>query len=697
MRRLLRRVLRALVVLMILAALAVAWLVYLPARRAPTAPAPDETVLLGQGWGERLDAPLRQAFYWTPQGASVAGVRYDWLVNLEMPWSSRRFADPAHLRGYGFVVDDQPTPANPAQLPVGFARRYDPALGEAVVDLTCAACHTAELVVNRQGRRTALRVDGGGAANAFTTAKLGGFVPALTASLTATYFNPLKFRRFGRRVLGEEAYARGKWRLHEDLGRVVRALAHEAWDERQRRLYPVEEGFGRTDALARAANEVFVDALGDTAAATGGAPVRYPYLWNSWKLDTLRHTGASSQPMQLGVEQSLGAGASLALLDRYARPVPADERYRSSVQVEGIARVNDALQRLEPPRWPEGVLGRVDRSLAEKGRTLFEQHCRRCHGPFDASEAAKAFESPLRLPSDPLWLAPTVPLEEIGTDPAAALEVVRATVDLRRSGLTREDVAAAYRPALDEYRRRLAELESRAVAVSPARTSRLAATGEEPPAVVAPAPAAGTLAETIRERRRRLEAFEAVLRGLDTARVPVPLALGIVGRFARERYYRDRGFTAAERACLDGFGALDVPPLASGYRARPLAGVWAQAPYLHNGSVPTLYQLLSPQSERDARFLVSPGAFDPVRVGLDAGAGGDGFWFDTRLPGNANVGHEFRAGFAGGPAEGGPQYGVIGPGLTPDERWAIVEYLKIHEDPAATPGRTPVACVARSR
>ena len=63
--------------------------------------------------------------------------------------------------------------------------------------------------------------------------------------------------------------------------------------------------------------------------------------------------------------------------------------------------------------------------------------------------------------------------------------------------------------------------------------------------------------------------------------------------------------------------------------------------------------------------------------------------------GNANVGHEFRAGFAGGPAEGGPQYGVIGPYLTPDERWAIVEYLKVHEDPAAAPGRTPAACVAR--
>ncbi len=180
------------------------------------------------------------------------------------------------------------------------------------------------------------------------------------------------------------------------------------------------------------------------------------------------------------------------------------------------------------------------------------------------------------------------------------------------------------------------------------------------------------------------------------ARVPVRTALGIVGRHARERYYADRGFSAAERACLDGFGAIDVPPLANGYRARPLAGVWASAPYLHNGSVPTLYPLLSPHDERDARFFVSPGSFDPVDVGVDTKARGGGSWFDTRLPGNANVGHEFRAGYMPGKTDADdPQYGVIGPALSPDERRAIVEYLKIHEDPKTPAGRVPPDCGIR--
>ena len=90
---------------------------------------------------------------------------------------------------------------------------------------------------------------------------------------------------------------------------------------------------------------------------------------------------------------------------------------------------------------------------------------------------------------------------------------------------------------------------------------------------------------------------------------------------------------------------------------------------------------------------MSPGAFDPVAVGIDNKAEADGFWFDTRLTGNSNVGHEFRAGYAG-PAQA-PQYGVIGPALSVEERWALVEYLKVHEDPATPPGRVAPGCGVR--
>ena len=54
----------------------------------------------------------------------------------------------------------------------------------------------------------------------------------------------------------------------------------------------------------------------------------------------------------------------------------------------------------------------------------------------------------------------------------------------------------------------------------------------------------------------------------------------------------------------------------STYRARPLDGIWATAPYLHNGSVPNLYQLLLPAVQRVTTFKVGSDQFDPVYVGF---------------------------------------------------------------------------------
>lgn len=92
-----------------------------------------------------------------------------------------------------------------------------------------------------------------------------------------------------------------------------------------------------------------------------------------------------------------------------------------------------------------------------------------------------------------------------------------------------------------------------------------------------------------------------------------------------------------------------------GYANAPLDGIWARAPYLHNGSVPTLEALLSPPAERPATFLTGCRTFDPVAVGY---ACRKGFVFDTSLPGNSNSGH------------------LYGTDLTADDKAALIEYLK---------------------
>jgi mono/diheme cytochrome c family protein len=104
------------------------------------------------------------------------------------------------------------------------------------------------------------------------------------------------------------------------------------------------------------------------------------------------------------------------------------------------------------------------------------------------------------------------------------------------------------------------------------------------------------------------------------------------------------------------------------YRARPLNGIWATAPYLHNGAVPTLYQMLLPAERRDAVFHVGSRQFDPRDVGFVTTPTPGSFRFDTAVPGNSNRGHEFR--------DGPPGRGTIGPALSDGQRRDIIEYLK---------------------
>ena len=85
-----------------------------------------------------------------------------------------------------------------------------------------------------------------------------------------------------------------------------------------------------------------------------------------------------------------------------------------------------------------------------------------------------------------------------------------------------------------------------------------------------------------------------------------------------------------------------------------------------SGSVPNLYELLSPAKERSKTFFIGRD-FDPVKVGVDTSGASGKFLFDTSLFGNSNIGHSFENG-------AGP--GVIGPLLTEEERWALVEYMK---------------------
>jgi mono/diheme cytochrome c family protein len=104
------------------------------------------------------------------------------------------------------------------------------------------------------------------------------------------------------------------------------------------------------------------------------------------------------------------------------------------------------------------------------------------------------------------------------------------------------------------------------------------------------------------------------------------------------------------------------------YVARPLLAIWATAPYLHNGSVPTLYHLLLPARERPRLFPVGHREYDPVKLGhvvelekIPANQLPVLFEFNTTMSGNSNAGHE------------GHEYGTD---LSDSQRLDLLEYLK---------------------
>jgi hypothetical protein len=116
------------------------------------------------------------------------------------------------------------------------------------------------------------------------------------------------------------------------------------------------------------------------------------------------------------------------------------------------------------------------------------------------------------------------------------------------------------------------------------------------------------------------------------------------------------------------FHSINNPPFVfdayrktNGYSSVPIDGIWARAPYLHNGSVPDLWSLLQPPANRPTAFNRGCDLYDTKNVGFTcAGTPADGaiFRLDTTVPGNGNQGH------------------LYGTNLTDADKWSLIEYLK---------------------
>jgi mono/diheme cytochrome c family protein len=137
--------------------------------------------------------------------------------------------------------------------------------------------------------------------------------------------------------------------------------------------------------------------------------------------------------------------------------------------------------------------------------------------------------------------------------------------------------------------------------------------------------------------------------------------------------YRVNSYTEALNQYLLDYGEgypwkLTSMVKTNGYANQPLDGIWARAPYLHNGSVPTLWDLFLPEDQRNggrATFQVGHGIYDTIDVGIKTDVatlnGQPTFSYDVTLRGNSNKGHS------------GPVYGTD---LPDADKRAVIEFMK---------------------
>jgi hypothetical protein len=606
---------------------------------------------LNQGWTENE----RQKYYHTSQGTLV--IPYDWYFALEQPptleWpvvlfdNKQPFNADANVSRYRVIPNPRPN-GNPDRLPIGIAKEVVP---DAYVDLlgqghkewlsyTCAFCHTEQMSYKGLG----IRIDGGQGNLDFT-----GFTTALANILIVTYTIPSKFDRFAEKVLRREnrpVNAAEKDKLRDELKSFLKSAALKAGILAVvNRTYPTKEGFARMDALGRGINGQFGQ-IDSRNVRPSDSPVSIPQLWNSHDYGWVQSASTIRQPMGRNVSESWGVNAGVDLSNTESQKrsggdlTSTDPKtlYASTIAAKNMFWMETLISTLKAPEWPVGIFGPVDPEAVKRGRYLYEE---------------KVFENALDPAQEELWPNPARPRQGLC---ARCHAPVKETQPI----------------ANGEYLYDLPVYKLDVIGTDPGDATSFASRKIY----------TGTLKDVLFKGQPEV--------GIGTAFTEVSTQI-------ISRKYKELRVGPSEQEVWNGFRPNEFrAPL--GYPARPLEGTWATPPYLHNGSVPNLYQLLSPVSERDAAFWIGDIEYDPGHLGFSTKHLPGGFEFKTRysllgalwnaagnfftqgkfnytrnIPGNSGAGHEFRDAPKGTP-------GVIGPALSPRDRMDIIEYLKVIRD-----------------
>lgn len=608
-----------------------------------------DVLWLKQGWTEEQ----RQKYYQTSQGTLI--VPYSWFFAMEVMPSSLFVAreGPATSRWWRLSIDDHQMMAsqdnlskyrlipdvrpqfNPDLLPIGITKEVVP---DEYVD-QLGGGHKEWISYTCAACHTAqLNYKGLGMRidGGPSLWNFTQFNTALANALLATDAIPSKFDRFATRVLERE----GK-RINDDnkqrLKNELRSFLESP---------PIKSGIEAIFKRSYPVKEGFgrMDALGR------GANGQFSQL-------DPRNVQTANAPVSIppvwythqydwvqsiaAIRQPLGRnvteswGVNVAVDLTTSNP---QKRYASTHPLMNLYWMEALVGVLDQPAWPQEILGAIDDEAVRRGKQLYEEG---------------VFPNALEPSEEELWPNP----------------------NRQRTGLCARCHAPVKEVQPIEYGKTYWQLPM----------YKLAVIGTDPGDA---------------EKFANREVFTGPLKDVlfeGQEKVGIGVALQKTTTEIMNRLFTKANVPPDQQPLISGFRANDFrAPLA--YPARPLAGYWATGPFLHNGSVPSLYQLLSPLKERDTSFWTGSAEFDPVRVGYSTESLRGGFEFKTKynlvetawntvadvftsgtfavsraIAGNSNAGHEFRDAPKGTP-------GVIGPYLTPRERMDIIEYIKVLRD-----------------
>jgi len=584
-----------------------------------------------------LTPAQKDAFYHLSQGSEILPWILLTAVEVADPGSRKPFVE--NLERYGLLPD----PARKDGLPVGLTVASNSfTFGMEFVGITCAACHVGEL--RHDGK--AVRVDG--APNMFNLQLFySQAVDALTAATSDRGKLWRALKRLGRQDYGRYSVAAPFIRpatliyyganllLHRDrLDARLELIAVIRAAKEQRDLAHPTSGFGRLDAFDGTRNFLFtrlrkLDANGSfevnkanmvkldapvkfpplwsrkarppgPVEAYRDQPQRFPPLWGFKDYDWVEWTIDTDTVMERNVTETPGAGASV-ILD----PKRTASLFESSIPLTNMHALEWLAYYIDPPRWPTAVFGEIKPDLAAAGERIFASQCAGCHEYGDDRRTSTGL---LRLRG----MRP----EDVGTDPTAALRISCPV----------PDTGALMIPP-KSYTAEDANLLKDCAGVK----AGTAFTGN-------------SFAKTVQVAVDNIKQKAYAAEGIDAAQ-------------QRRMEDLDQHGSVAWRDTL-----LDTKPPYGPYAARPLYGIWAAAPFLHNGSVPTLYDLLLPPEQRPKKFALGARAYDPVKLGFAVGTSCDqqDCIVDTALTGDGNGGH------------------LWGTDLSEADRRALLEYLKTY-------------------